>query len=406
MDSTFINGAIGLRGNPSRFAKATLTQSSILLHVVRAERLARRIEAIRAASSAGDSKTIVKVIIQDEQGRVLILKDAGSKWDDLPGGHLKVGENYAEGLIREVYEETGIRLTNAMLYRTQQLPTPPGGKMLLFKARVDNAKVKVSEEHSGATWVKRNELGRHNLGRYAKDVEAVAGNQREFHSVARSNAKEEHKRAALKALALAEHAVAKGDTSHPVDRAGVIGAMLGLLSAGGVAAYLAAHRTLANGEGAPQEIDLPQAEGQADSRTPLLEPAVKDTIDQLELEKKAVEREQVERGTVIESEISKRLALKAKELEGARWERVADTEATATYGAAALRVLDVAGFKTVRWSQLDRPTKRHTHHLNEEQGEQPLGFVFQNGQSHPGDSARGPEENMNCLCQLLGVTRK
>jgi hypothetical protein len=316
------------------------------------------------------------------------------------------------GLVREVYEETGIRLvaSDVTIYREQAIPKPHGGRMLLYKAQVDAAKVKISEEHSGAAWVKRDQLGQRNLGRYAKDVEAVLKPvSSEFHSAARAKAQSEHKRAATQALGLAAHAVADGQTAHPDGKAKVVAGMLAFLALGAAAAYLASRQTLIDGEISPGAVVYPaedEAEAHAKTREPLLTGAAEDAVTELEAEKVAVEKEQVARGTVIESELSKRLAQKARELEGARWERIADAEATATYGAAALRVLDLAGFATVRRSQLDRPTKRHTHKLNQEQGEQPLGFIFQNGQSHPGDPARGPEENINCLCMLLGVRRK
>jgi 8-oxo-dGTP pyrophosphatase MutT (NUDIX family) len=362
-----------------------------------------------AVMAAADSKTVVKVILQDEAGRVLVLTDSSSGYDDLPGGHVQRGEDPVAGLVREIYEETGIRLvaSDVTLYREQVIPKPHGGRMLLYKARVDAAKVKISEEHSGAAWVKRDQLGQRNLGRYAKDVEAVLKPvSSEFHSAARAKAQSEHKRAATQALGLAAHAIADGQTAHPDGKAKVVGGMLAFMALGAAAAYWAASKSLADGEGVATEPETESAEAHAATRVPLLKPAVEDAVTELEAEKVAVEKEQVARGTVIESELSKRLAKKARELEGARWERIADAEATATYGAAALRVLDLAGFATVKWSQLDRPTKRHTHKLNQDQGEQPLGFVFQNGQSHPGDPARGPEENINCACMLIGVRRK
>lgn len=366
-----------------------------------------------AIQAAEDTKTVVKVILQDDKGRVLILKDSGSQWDDLPGGHVQQGEDPVQGLIREVYEETGIRLESSevKLYREQAIPKPHGGRMLLYKAKADPQRVKLSEEHSGAAWVKRGQLGQRNLGRYAKDVEEASQEASgAAHSEARAKAQAEHKRAALMALGLAAHAVADGQTAHPDGKAKVVGGMLAFMALGAAAAYVASHATLGESEGVAEGRGYysteNEADGHAQSRTELLKPAAEDAVAELEAEKAAVEREQVARGAVVENEISKRLAKKARELEGARWERIADTEATATYGASALRVLDLAGFATVKWSQLDRPTKRHTHAKNQEQGEQPLGFVFSNGQAYPGDPARGPDENINCLCQLIGVRRK
>ncbi|MEE8294902.1 MAG: NUDIX hydrolase [Sphingomonadales bacterium] len=49
-----------------------------------------------------------KAVIISE-GKVLLLKQKNGKWD-LPGGKLDENENIVEGLIREVKEETGLKV--------------------------------------------------------------------------------------------------------------------------------------------------------------------------------------------------------------------------------------------------------------------------------------------------------
>lgn len=54
------------------------------------------------------------VIIENEQGQILIGKRAGShaaKYS-IPGGGLEIGETFEEGAIREVQEEHSIRIHN------------------------------------------------------------------------------------------------------------------------------------------------------------------------------------------------------------------------------------------------------------------------------------------------------
>lgn len=82
-----------------------------------------------------------------------------------------------------------------------------------------------------------------------------------------------------------------------------------------------------------------------------------------------------------------------------------ETEATATCGICQQRILQKAGFKTVIWSQLDRPGKRESHELNEQIGEVPIGYTWPNGQQYPGDPEGGPGECVNCECQLIGGSR-
>ena len=62
-------------------------------------------------------KTVIKVraLIQDQQGKYLLLKRNGTakrngyKWE-LPGGKLEKNESFQEALYREVLEETGIKI--------------------------------------------------------------------------------------------------------------------------------------------------------------------------------------------------------------------------------------------------------------------------------------------------------
>jgi len=60
-------------------------------------------------------------MIQDDQGRV-VMQYHGGNWEGwcLPGGHVEYGESFTDSVIREVYEETGLTLTD---YRYRGLVT-------------------------------------------------------------------------------------------------------------------------------------------------------------------------------------------------------------------------------------------------------------------------------------------
>lgn len=53
----------------------------------------------------------VKALIQDEEGRVLVVKEDQDAWS-LPGGGLEHGEDPVDGVLRELSEELGIRHAN------------------------------------------------------------------------------------------------------------------------------------------------------------------------------------------------------------------------------------------------------------------------------------------------------
>ena len=58
----------------------------------------------------------VKALIYDREGRILLLRRSQSshanvgKWD-LPGGKVDPGEQFDQAVIREVMEETGLKVS-------------------------------------------------------------------------------------------------------------------------------------------------------------------------------------------------------------------------------------------------------------------------------------------------------
>ncbi len=64
-------------------------------------------------TEAKDSEKVSKAVIIKEDGALLLLRSKGEKFPgkwDLPGGHIHVGEDPKDGLVREVKEDTGVPL--------------------------------------------------------------------------------------------------------------------------------------------------------------------------------------------------------------------------------------------------------------------------------------------------------
>ena len=120
-------------------------------------------------SEAKDINKIAKAIIVKDN-KALILLRAGSeknadKWD-LPGGHLNEGEELMEGLLREVYEETGLTLSEPIesLYTKENTS--------FFKAGMPQEDIKLSHEHTEYKFISVDEIPENISSRFVKAIKA------------------------------------------------------------------------------------------------------------------------------------------------------------------------------------------------------------------------------------------
>ena len=101
-----------------------------------------------------------KAIIFNKEGKILTIyrsKTAPSRpntWD-FPGGDLDFGEDATEGILREIKEETGLKIKELMPFDVASRINERGDfwVTIAYKAKTDSNKVILSFEHTEFKWV-------------------------------------------------------------------------------------------------------------------------------------------------------------------------------------------------------------------------------------------------------------
>jgi 8-oxo-dGTP pyrophosphatase MutT (NUDIX family) len=103
-----------------------------------------------------DSRQVAKVVIIDDHNRVLMLKRSNymdkyaGEWD-LPGGHIRVGEDFLVGMKREVKEETNLDVENLKFIEKID-------NLDFYYCKYNNRPIKMSHEHVGFRFFDKKKL--------------------------------------------------------------------------------------------------------------------------------------------------------------------------------------------------------------------------------------------------------
>lgn len=105
-------------------------------------------------------------MIYDDNGRILVQDRLNSNWPGItfPGGHVEREESFAQSVIREVYEETGLTITSPVLCGVKQFQTNDDERyiVLLYKTNQFEGELKSSEE-GRVFWIERADLYHYKL---------------------------------------------------------------------------------------------------------------------------------------------------------------------------------------------------------------------------------------------------
>jgi mutator protein MutT len=107
----------------------------------------------------------VKAVIIDDQRRCLLIRRSPhnrtwiGKWE-WPGGKPDPGEGYAEALVRETREETGLDVEITGLAGATQFEMPKVNVVqLCMETRRIGGDLRLSEEHDAVDWVPLGDVG-------------------------------------------------------------------------------------------------------------------------------------------------------------------------------------------------------------------------------------------------------
>ena len=89
-------------------------------------------------------------MITDGQGNVLVQNRIDPSWPGIafPGGHVEVGESFVDAVIREVYEETGLMVSNLTLCGIKDWADTDGSRYFVtcYKTSTFSGNITSSEE--------------------------------------------------------------------------------------------------------------------------------------------------------------------------------------------------------------------------------------------------------------------
>lgn len=114
------------------------------------------------APKANSIAVAVSAFIQDDEGRILMIRRTDNDLYSIPGGQLELGETLAEAAVREVREETGIEceVTGVIgLYSNpRHLIAYDDGEVrqefsICFRAKFNSGETRTSDESKEVAWL-------------------------------------------------------------------------------------------------------------------------------------------------------------------------------------------------------------------------------------------------------------
>jgi 8-oxo-dGTP diphosphatase len=117
----------------------------------------------------------VRVLLTDSDGKILILKRSTNsktnpgKWE-LPGGKVNQDESFDHALIREVYEETKLKIElDHVIGASEQNLHIIRAVHIIMSGKIVEGELTLSSEHEGYAWVLIDTLSDYELADWLED---------------------------------------------------------------------------------------------------------------------------------------------------------------------------------------------------------------------------------------------
>ncbi|MGW4829871.1 NUDIX hydrolase [Amycolatopsis japonica] len=119
------------------------------------------------APKANSIAVAVSVFIQDDEGRILMIRRTDNDLYSIPGGQLELGETLSQAAVREVREETGIECEVTGVVGLYSNPNHviayDDGEVrqefsICFRASPIGGQLRSSHESKEVAWVSRGKL--------------------------------------------------------------------------------------------------------------------------------------------------------------------------------------------------------------------------------------------------------
>lgn len=88
-------------------------------------------------------------MVSDGCGNVLVQDRIDPNWPGItfPGGHVEAGEPFVDAAVREVYEETGLRVSNLKLCGIQDWQRDDGARYVVFFYKTEAFRGELTSSH-------------------------------------------------------------------------------------------------------------------------------------------------------------------------------------------------------------------------------------------------------------------